>query len=273
MREAREWLEGMLARAPNASPAVRARALQRAGVLGVNASDTAAPESYLEQALDIFRSLGDDTGVAWTLAYQSALKRHTGDMDGRKARREESLALARRLGDRRLIAIGVSDLASIADDEGDLDRALTLGEEGLAMNREIGNLQGAGVACYNLSVVERKRGNLERAFERCGEALSVFLALGDRRMVATALAGFGAIAHMQGQDDRAVRLFAAFRALAEECGYVPDPVFLDVVDRGVAEARQSLGDAAFEDAWAAGQSMSFDEAHGYALQAVSPVRS
>jgi hypothetical protein len=70
--------------------------------------------------------------------------------------------------------------------------------------------------------------------------------------------------------ERCAPLLGAADALLEEVGghvhnyYVPDP---SLRERAVAEARVSLGDAAFEEAWSRGREMSFEQAVEYALRA------
>ena len=63
-------------------------------------------------------------------------------------------------------------------------------------------------------------------------------------------------------------MLGAAAALLEEVGarvhnyYVPDP---SLRERAVAEARAALGDATFEEAWARGRQVSFEQAVEYAL--------
>jgi hypothetical protein len=64
---------------------------------------------------------------------------------------------------------------------------------------------------------------------------------------------------------RAVRLAGASEAIKEAAGGHAPPPFIDLPDPREA-ARQVLGDAAVDAAWAEGQAMTLDQALAYARQ-------
>jgi hypothetical protein len=74
------------------------------------------------------------------------------------------------------------------------------------------------------------------------------------------LAGLAGVICGQGQPERAARLFGASSALAVATGlFVPPSVWANYAPQ-IDAARQALGDAAFDRAWAAGKALSLEQA-------------
>ena len=69
------------------------------------------------------------------------------DVPRARALLEEALAVWRELGDQRGIAMALMELATVLMDLGDLDRARALGEEALAICRALGDDFGACTCC------------------------------------------------------------------------------------------------------------------------------
>jgi hypothetical protein len=83
------------------------------------------------------------------------------------------------------------------------------------------------------------------------------------------LQALSAVEAFRGKAERSGVLIGAAEGSLWEVGapvynfYRPDPSF---GERGVAEARAALGEAAFEEAWARGREMTFEQAVEYALE-------
>ena len=74
------------------------------------------------------------------------------------------------------------------------------------------------------------------------------------------LAGLAGVASLEGQSQRAARLWGVAERLRTSMGARPAPASRATRERLMAMARQQLGDAAFEAAWAAGQTLTLEEA-------------
>ena len=77
------------------------------------------------------------------------------------------------------------------------------------------------------------------------------------------------MATMQGQPERAARLFGASDALRDEMGTPLSPTVRTDHDHASKTAHATLGEDAFEAAWAAGHAMPFEESISAALEARS----
>ena len=104
------------------------------------------------------------------------------------------------------------------------------------------------------------------------EGLIGWRELGASWTVHNGLATFAALAATRGQPERAVRLAGATEAFGESVHVNPIPLAETVLNEAVAMARASLGEAAYQAAWAEGRAMSLDEAVAEALAvAVQPL--
>ena len=100
MSEGQRWLESALARDDVAPPAAQAKALSAAGNLALVRGLYEEARAFLEEALALWRLLGDTGSIATTLYALGRVAHRTGDPASARALTEESLALRRELGDR-----------------------------------------------------------------------------------------------------------------------------------------------------------------------------
>src|SRR5262249_13253510 len=95
-----------------------------------------------EESLAIFRSLGDQPGIAASLADQGNMALKQRDYEAARSLYEESLRISRELGNRVSIAIALNNLGKIAREQGDGRAARALHTESLAIRRELGDRGG-----------------------------------------------------------------------------------------------------------------------------------
>ncbi len=264
--EGRSWLERALEKGMSAPAPVRAKALNRAGVMAWRQGDHAAAQALLEESLTLFRELGDQRGIANVLNYSGNIAWAQGDLERAKALHEESLAIRRALGDQGGIASSLGNLGNIAWAQGDYERAKVLYEECLALFRELGNQWGVANVLNNLGVVVRAQGDYGRARVLLEESLMLFRELGSQWGIANALEELAKLAGVKGQRERAVRLLGAAESLREAIGapmYLPERSDYEQI---VTELRFALGDEAFAVAWEEGRTMTLEQAIAYALE-------
>ena len=98
------------------------------------------------------------------------------------------------------------------------------------------------------------------------EALMLLKDVDDRWWIAWCLEGMAEVAVAQRRPERAARLFGAAESLRDAIGAPRPPGFRGYCERDLAAARDSLDEAAFENAWEEGRIMTPERAIEYALE-------
>ena len=267
LAEGHRWLSALLAAAPDAPPAVRAKALHACAAIANGQSDRAAAWSYHQDALAASRTTGDPRAIAYGLlgtAYWIILN----DPERRAAAREqfdECLVLCRDLSDSYGVAMSLNGLALVALASGpDLATAQRRHLEALEVFLSSGDRHGAGFAITGLGYDALLQGDRASAHRRYLEGLKLAREIGDRRGIAESLDGLSGVAAIDGALDRAARLWGLARRVREEfdCPMAP-PMRADYQQR-LAAVRAQLGDDGFDHAWREGRTMNLDSALDYA---------
>jgi predicted ATPase/class 3 adenylate cyclase len=228
--------------------------------------DFAAARVLGEESLALFRELGDSWGQAQALSHLGQITLFLGNYDQAAMFIEESLVLARDLENKQLSAGALDQLAGIARAQGDYVRMRMLGEESVAL-RELGDKEGLSWALYFLGIAAQRQGDARRATTLLAETLALFQETGNVLGPATYLEGMAGVAALQGQPAHAVRLHGAAAARREALGMPPMLDERRYYDQQLAEARDLLGTATFEAAWAEGQAMTVEQGIAYARSA------
>jgi predicted ATPase/DNA-binding SARP family transcriptional activator/DNA-binding CsgD family transcriptional regulator len=269
--EGRRWLEKGLARGRVAPKPALGKALYEAGWIALWQGDSDRAIALLEEALALFRELGDRRGVAISIGNLGNALLHRGDMERAAVLRQEAEALRGEPLDRWTLAWLTTFLARAALYEGDYERTLALGTESLAIYRELGDKRGIAMCRIGLGLNELVWNNHERAARLLEEALRLLRGLVDKFGIAYTLLGLAGVDAARAEPARAARLWGAAEALREEIGVVSlsnwDLYGYDYKGR-VSAARSMLGDeGAWERAWAEGRAMTPDQAVEHALGA------
>ena len=128
----------------------------------------------------------------------------------------------------------------------------------------------AAVGTGFLSYLEAKEGRHDDARAMQREALDVFRAAGDRHWMVRELVLAAASAVVAGHLERAAQLSRASDVLREPLGEIATPLkTLNLPDPAV-QAREGLGDEAYERAYAAGRAMTQDEVVGLLAEVWTP---
>jgi len=230
LSEGHEWLEKALAiEVPQAgcltgteseglttqvSSAVRAKALNGAGILAHSQGDYRQAKVLCEESLALFRELGEKRGMAASLNGLGLIvgqaTRARNDYAVARALYEESLAIVRELGDIWGIAETLWDFARVAFYQGDYTTGYSLCEESLAIFRELGDRRRIAEILGSLvGYMAFYQGNYIAELTSIEESLAIMQELGDRRNSAKLLWFLGHAAFVQ--DD-----FAKARTFYEE---------------------------------------------------------
>jgi DNA-binding CsgD family transcriptional regulator/tetratricopeptide (TPR) repeat protein len=192
--EIRDWLERLLTRADGVSAGVRARALTEAGALAARQADFARVRALCEPALDLARSIGDNSAAAEALQNLGNAARHQGDFERAETCLSEAVALFRKAQDLGFAAFVLHQLGVLAAYRGDPLQARRHFAEADATSIEYD-----GTRCDDSSedagaaLVLREEGNLPGAAAACEAMIRVCRARGWQGGLAAALATAGTI--------------------------------------------------------------------------------
>jgi predicted ATPase/DNA-binding XRE family transcriptional regulator len=306
MREGMEWLSRFLERARAAPVRSRAQALNAAGDLAYRTGSYDDADAWFGAALALWRSLGDEAGLAGATEGLGWVARHTGDLAGASRAHEEALRLRRRAVNPRDEASSLTSLALTASALGDYERSRSLCEEALDRWRSLRDPRGTAVALVNLGellahlcetdradavlreaivigtelsddVVRsaaldglaetmRVTGRLDEAAECCRSSLLLIRRLGIREHVAVVVEHLGILAGEAGLAEDAARILGAAEALRSALGASLDLPRRAVHDAAVVRLRSALGDPVFTHAWHEGELLPPDQAVEEALR-------
>ena len=115
------------------------------------------------------------------------------------------------------------------------------------------------------------QGDLATATADFTESLRIFQEMGDPAII-WSLAGLGSVAALGGQPERAAHLWGAVEALRRDQWQARYAASRATYERAVAAARAQVGADAFAAAWAAGRTMTLEQALAYALEQTPEAR-
>ena len=256
----RRWADQILA-LPSARTrsAERAHALLAAGSLAYWQLDPHHATSSYEQALAIFRELGDEAGIAeatYDVAFGLSLqKRPAESVDAFR----ESRARFQALGDRRGVADSLFGLCIASRLVGDIESARSAGEEGLRIHEELHDAFGVYGSLYAVGRAAAVQGDPEAARAYFLRALEMAEVLGDRTGIALSLDNLADLEISRNHPGRAMRLAGASQSLKESIGGQAPPELVDLPDAR-ERARGALTEEEVGLAWEQGRVMTLEDA-------------
>jgi DNA-binding CsgD family transcriptional regulator/tetratricopeptide (TPR) repeat protein len=307
LSEGRLWLDEALA-VPAEPSSIRARALNANGVLSHYQGDYERADELCGAALELFRALGDQKGVADAVTGLALVRRTRGDYRNAEALFREALAINEELDDkagtaRTLYRYGIALML-----EGDAGRARplfvrslelfrTLGdstgialdlqglafsrppgldseglvrvEESLEILRALGDRRNVAKVLVVAADINADLGDTERAAGQLAEALTLFVEFGDRWFWGWSLELAASLAASVGDPERAARIFGAADVVWEAIGAPLPGKLRDRHDRVLADLRIRLGENHFETARGEGTKLPI----GATIELVQPTES
>jgi tetratricopeptide (TPR) repeat protein len=225
--------------------------------------DHAAARSLLENSLELARELADRWTEACMLGNLGKLQCDLGHTVAARRLLNSSLELSRSINDGWGIAASLCDLGRVAMQEGDLEAARGLLTESLERGQQMGEKQVSSNALMLLGLVELARGaeaDLASARAWVLDSLRFRLETGERMPLASSMICAAALAQRQGQADTAAVLLGAVDGALAARQVPVEAEVRSLHERTVVDARNALGPAAFETAWAAGKAMTLEDA-------------
>ncbi|CAN5652936.1 BTAD domain-containing putative transcriptional regulator [soil metagenome] len=305
LREGRGWLTRALSLIETLQPPLRAEVFRAAGSLAWCDGDYEDAHALSEQALALFRSLGDTRGIRDTLTVLGTTFINQGKYEQGKRYHEESLELEREAGDAWGISRSLGSIAELMFYQGDYETAHRYWVESLAINRELKDTWGVAITLNNIGEILRSQGNLERAYEQFAESMTLFQELDFKHGIAAARSNLAEIhlewnqyddaerllhevleisrdldhpavianvleitaklAAIRGQTERAAQLFGAADALREHLGIPLTPTERAKLEPWINIPCPEHSEV-LQQAWSDGRKMSVDQALDYACE-------
>jgi predicted ATPase/DNA-binding SARP family transcriptional activator len=223
----------------------------------------------LLEAQRIYRTFGDHWHLAMVAADLALLAVMTGDPETAREQYRETISEARRLRDRSLEADALFGLGEVARLSGDDAEAAHQYEASLRIFRDLDRRLDLLHVIHCTGYLALHAGEIAQARTRFAESLRGFQAAGQPRGQADALAGLAAIAACQPSLPSAALAAGLWGCAAAAHAAERAPIWpadQAEIDRYQALARATLGDAVFEQAYAAGTTLSLEQALAEALR-------
>ncbi len=216
--EGRLWLEAGLARGRGAASALRAKALNGAGILALSQGDYHRARTLGEESLVMHRDLRDKVGIASSLRILGNVMYEQGNYKAARELHEESLACARAAEDKPSIGAASVNLAIVASHEGDYGRAGAMCIDSLVVFREVRDKRGTAVALNMLGILASDQGDYMTARSWYEESLAIRRELGDKRGIAASISGLARAAREQADYTLAQALYEDGLRIQQELG-------------------------------------------------------
>lgn len=304
------WLEQALALKASAPPGLRAKTL-RAYVSSMLESGTGTDSmidhlnALQEEALGLYRQVGDQEGIAAILNNLAVSAQIRGDYARSNALLEEALALHRAQGYEVGIGIALSNLGWIAAMEERFEEAYSITLESQEFFTRLNNASQVAWGLAGMGVIKAWAGDIPHARQHLEESLAIFSAQQHESNAAWDSMWLGLVSLLECDFQRArSELRECLRVLIE----LPEsarplqlialnllwlggavspgeparaacllgagmrlrpeswPPDTAIAERLIAETRARLAPEVFDAAWAEGQAMSLEEAIAFALE-------
>ena len=232
-------------------------ALMARGSAAVFTGDTERAVELLERSLGYCQQIGDAWTKASVLTFWGIASRRSGDGQLARSQLAEALSIFRILRDEYGQILPLVQLALVAQHFGELDEAVASCEEAIALARRLGDRQFAhGALCVG-GLLQLAQGNPGQARDLLLDSLRTGRGQENHLFVALALEGFAALAHLEGRDADAARLWG-FTDELRSSRLIPLPGDrLGEKERMLAEARARSGDTVVDQGMAAGRGLTY----------------
>ncbi len=190
----------------------------------------------------------------------------TGDYVKSRSYLEESLNLNRTLGSRLETGFSLNNLGFLVFLLGDLQAAKAHLEEALLIAQDLPDLYLACVVQDSLSAVMQDLGDLASARSLATQALKYSWQIQNTINLCNALENLASLAVLQGQAKRASQLWGVTERFQIEDTSRIGLLSRDRTERFIMMAKAQLDEKCFHNAWQKGRTMKLEEAVSYALE-------
>jgi predicted ATPase/class 3 adenylate cyclase len=267
--EGRRRLEGALILDPSPT-AARARVADAAAEMALFSDDIETLRARAEEAVAIFRQLGDQWGVADSTMSLGIGIGEGGDWERARPMIQEALDLFRESGDDRRAMWATRTLAWATAMVGDRPNARILYEDALQQARAAGNRLFESVVLGSLSWLAIVEGRVQDCPALLKESLRIKIEVGDPVETATGLGHAAEALAAMGRTEAAARLVGAYEAMREDIGG-SEAWVRRMRDDVLTKVSAKLEPAELEAALAEGRRLTAEKAVAVALEAFDEV--
>jgi predicted ATPase/DNA-binding SARP family transcriptional activator len=238
-------------------------ALQWLGrIMNLSRGDSKAVRPIMEEALAMYRDLGNHWGIAFELYHLSGLDESEGHYEEARAHGRESLAIFQELGDVLMIGVVLGGLADIAQSQENLEEAGEYQEQCLRNARATGSIYVTANTCHDLAWIRLRQGRASAAGSLFEESLRLSNEYGNKPAALSSLAGTAAVLLFNGQVKEATGLLGAVEASLDENAIrdVLETRVRDQIDHYRNLVKLQLEDPILAEAWREGQAMGLEQA-------------
>ena len=259
-------LEDLLDRDGRPTPA-RAKGLTGAVHLSqTGGMDAEAQQVRAEQAIELFGELGEAWGVAYG-EYQYALVfALEGEFAFARPILEESMGRLRELGDEHRALQALRAVGWCHSSLGETERAKTIYEELLRGARAEHDEQMEARALSTLAGFATDEGRPLDAIAMLHDAYRLDRDFGDPAEIAIDLAWFARALAFAGRGATAAQLLSCAETMREELGLSHLTWVQGIEDEAMSRVRSQLDDAAVDEAWRRGRTVTVDDAVALAVE-------
>ncbi|MDQ3110128.1 MAG: tetratricopeptide repeat protein [Bacteroidota bacterium] len=219
-------------RRDSAGVAIHANANRNLGFTIGNLGKYNDAEPYMEEALRLYSSIHDSTGLASVYVVYGQIEKDRGNYDRALSLLFTGLEIAEKKKDDKNIARMMNNIANVYVGQDKLDDAITFYEKSLAYKKKLGLKEEIGNTYGNIGVVYFEKKNYVKALEYYRLALPMKVLANDRRGMASTNNNMGLVFMAQNLMDSA-ELYV-LKSLA---------IRLEINDEtGIASSQTSLSD-------------------------------
>jgi len=219
--EGQRVFDTVVANGPNEPTLLRAKALHANALFsGVRGYHEQAISLY-HLSLIIYRQLGEQSAIARGCSNLAMIAMEDGDYELAGVYLQESLAIARRLGDPLVLSNIIQRLGVVALQLGNYAEAESLSRESLRIRQQLNEPRWVASSMTVLGGVLLQQGRHDEAHQLASEALAIARTINFRERIGVALQLLGEIAYSQRDYPLAASLYRQSLRLRQEMGNLP----------------------------------------------------
>jgi len=228
--------------------------------------DHTPARQYAEEQVETCRRLGDKALLGYGLNNLGLTAEDQGDYTRARSAYTEALEIQRSIDNKSGIAGLLISIGELNRTEGDYSAARASLQESVAIWRHLGERSaGLGFVLRSLGYVSLRQGEVAAALDYFRESLRIFEGIKTRRNMASSIVGIAGCLSLQGEYTHAIWLMAAADGLLAAVKAQLEPTHQAEYDHILGALQERLDDATYDDAWAAGQVMTVEQAVAQAL--------
>jgi len=238
------------------------------GRFALSQRDLPQAQACFQKSLELFRSLNSNAGTALALGHLGQVVLYQGFPEQAAPLLEECLALSQTSGDMRgsIVALALNYLGELAIYRDQPLQARKLINTCLTLSKDEGYTWGIELGSCTLGLLAMREERPLSAAQCFRESLLLQQSLKEYWRSITLLEMVADLSVACAELLGAARLYGAAERLRNSQNTLPLPIYRQQSEQSQAQLRARLNPAALDEAWAAGQSLSLDQAITYALR-------